>query len=237
MQFCSARSAAPSGTRCPWISVPKPACSRFARNSASTSIFVRSGCVAALRGISPLRRERIADCDFEIIRELSGDIYFGAHEIHGTGAKAYARDVAEYSVAEIERVTRWAFERAESRNRRLASVDKANVLATSRLWRDTVSRIAAEYPARRRRASLRRQRRHAAAAQAFAIRRNSHRQSLRRYSQRRSRRSRRLHRLDSFYEPRPRRFSRALRTDSRLGSNARRKRHRLSARRDFLRGA
>jgi 3-isopropylmalate dehydrogenase len=100
----------------------------------------------ALRGISPLRRERIADCDFEIIRELSGDIYFGAHEIHGTGNSASARDVAEYSVAEIERVTRWAFERAEARNRRLASVDKANVLATSRLWRDTVTRIAADYP-------------------------------------------------------------------------------------------
>src|ERR1700722_19839898 len=100
----------------------------------------------ALRGISPLRRERIADCDFEIIRELAGDIYFGAHELHGTGAKAYARDVAEYSVAEIERIARYAFGRAESRNRRLASVDKANVLATSRLWRQTVTRIAADYP-------------------------------------------------------------------------------------------
>src|ERR1700691_2583607 len=67
----------------------------------------------ALRGISPLRRERIADCDFEIIRELAGDIYFGAHELHGTGAKAYARDVAEYSVAEIERIARYAFGRAD----------------------------------------------------------------------------------------------------------------------------
>src|ERR1700691_4278027 len=100
----------------------------------------------ALRGISPLRRERIADCDFEIIRELAGDIYFGAHELHGTGAKAYARDVAEYSVAEIERIARYAFGRAESRNRRLASVDKANVLATSSLWRQTVSRVAADFP-------------------------------------------------------------------------------------------
>src|SRR5271154_4106116 len=101
---------------------------------------------SALRGISPLKRDRIADCDFEIIRELAGDIYFGAHEIHGAGNKAYARDVAEYSVAEIERIARYAFERAESRNRRLASVDKANVLATSSLWRQTVRRIAADYP-------------------------------------------------------------------------------------------
>src|SRR5580693_9202244 len=100
----------------------------------------------ALRGISPLRRERIADVDFEIIRELAGDIYFGAHELHGTGEKAYARDVAEYSVAEIERSARYAVGRAESRNRRLASVDKANVLAPSSLWRQTVSRVAADYP-------------------------------------------------------------------------------------------
>src|ERR1700691_6396535 len=68
----------------------------------------------ALRGISPLRRERIADCDFEIIRELAGDIYFGAHELHATGANPYARDVADYSVAEIERIARYAFGRADS---------------------------------------------------------------------------------------------------------------------------
>ena len=101
---------------------------------------------SALRGISPLRRERIADCDFEIVRELAGDIYFGAHEFHGAGDTAYARDVAEYSAAEIERIAPYAFERAEARNRRLASVDKANVLATSALWRQTVTRIAADYP-------------------------------------------------------------------------------------------
>jgi 3-isopropylmalate dehydrogenase len=101
---------------------------------------------SALRGISPLRRDRIADCDFEIVRELAGDIYFGAHEIRGAGQKACARDVAEYSVAEIERVARYAFARAEARNRHLTSVDKANVLATSSLWRQTVTSIAADYP-------------------------------------------------------------------------------------------
>ncbi len=57
----------------------------------------------ALRGISPLRRERINDCDFEIVRELAGDIYFGAHETAGQGSNARARDVAEYTAAEIER--------------------------------------------------------------------------------------------------------------------------------------
>ena len=100
----------------------------------------------ALSAISPLRRERIDDCDFEIVRELAGDIYFGEHEMKGEGSNARARDVAEYSAAEIERVARYAFERAAGRNRRVASVDKANVLATSALWRQTVTRIARDYP-------------------------------------------------------------------------------------------
>jgi 3-isopropylmalate dehydrogenase len=98
----------------------------------------------ALSAISPLRRERIDDCDFEIVRELAGDIYFGEHSVTSDGSGA--RDVAEYSAAEIERVARYAFERAAGRNRRVASVDKANVLATSALWRQTVTRIARDYP-------------------------------------------------------------------------------------------
>ncbi len=100
----------------------------------------------ALRGISPLRAERLADCNFEIIRELAGDIYFGEHELRGEGMQAQARDVASYSAAEVERVARYAFERAAARKRRLASVDKANVLATSTLWRDTVAALAKQYP-------------------------------------------------------------------------------------------
>src|SRR5580658_3970785 len=91
----------------------------------------------ALSTISPLRRERIDDCDFEIV---------GEHSQTGEGNGARARDVAEYSAAEIERVARYAFERAAGRNRRVASVDKANVLATSALWRQTVTRIARDYP-------------------------------------------------------------------------------------------
>jgi 3-isopropylmalate dehydrogenase len=82
----------------------------------------------ALSGISPLRRERINDCDIEIVRELAGDIYFGEHQLTGEG------------------IARYAFERAAARNRRVASVDKANVLATSALWRQTVTRIARDYP-------------------------------------------------------------------------------------------
>jgi 3-isopropylmalate dehydrogenase len=96
----------------------------------------------ALRGISPLRPERLGDCDFEIVRELAGDIYFGEHKI----TKEKASDLAEYSVPEIERVGRYAFERAAARNKHLTSVDKANVLASSTLWRDTVTALAREYP-------------------------------------------------------------------------------------------
>ena len=96
----------------------------------------------ALRSISPLRPERLGDCDFEIVRELAGDIYFGEHKI----TKEKASDLAEYSVPEIERVARYAFERAAARKRHLTSVDKANVLASSTLWRDTVTALAREYP-------------------------------------------------------------------------------------------
>ena len=96
----------------------------------------------ALRGISPLRPERLADCDFEIIRELAGDVYFGEHKID----KQKAHDTGSYTVPEIERVARYAFERAHARKRKLTSVDKANVLAISTLWRDTVSALAKKYP-------------------------------------------------------------------------------------------
>jgi 3-isopropylmalate dehydrogenase len=100
----------------------------------------------SLTNISPLRPERLADCDFEIVRELAGDIYFGEHSQRGENLQASARDVAEYSVAEIERVARYAFERAASRKGHLTSVDKANVLATSTLWRQTVAALSREYP-------------------------------------------------------------------------------------------
>jgi len=96
----------------------------------------------ALRGLSPLRLNAETEIDFEIIRELVGDIYFGAHTTEGEGDNERASDLASYSVPEIERITRFAFARARRRARRVTSVDKANVLATSRLWRRTVTRMA-----------------------------------------------------------------------------------------------
>ena len=98
----------------------------------------------ALVARSPLRPERVAGTDLLIVRELTGGIYFGQPR-ERTETEAY--DTMRYSVAEIERIARVAFEWAEKRNGRLASVDKANVLASSALWRDVVSRVGAdEYP-------------------------------------------------------------------------------------------
>lgn len=100
----------------------------------------------ALKGASPLKREIVsAGIDVLVVRELIGGIYFGAHETAPDGQSAL--DKMPYSVPEIERIARLAFEAARKRKCRVTSVDKANVLATSRLWRETVTRLgAAEYP-------------------------------------------------------------------------------------------
>jgi 3-isopropylmalate dehydrogenase len=101
---------------------------------------------SVLAGISPLRPDRITGCDIEIVRELAGDIYFGEHELCGENGTARARDVASYTSAEVERVARYAFQRATARGHHVTSVDKANVLSTSVLWRNTVTCVAREFP-------------------------------------------------------------------------------------------
>jgi len=93
--------------------------------------------IEALHEASPLRAERIAGTDLLVVRELTGGIYFGAK----TRTADYASDLCEYSVAEIERIARVAFNAARTR---VTSVDKANVLETSRLWREVVVRVQAE---------------------------------------------------------------------------------------------
>jgi 3-isopropylmalate dehydrogenase len=92
--------------------------------------------------LSPLKPERTKGVDLVFIRELTGGIYFGAK----TRTEDAATDECRYTVAEIERVMRHAFDLARTRRRRVTSVDKANVLETSRLWRSVATRIAAEYP-------------------------------------------------------------------------------------------
>ena len=97
---------------------------------------------------SPLRRE-VAEQGFDImmVRELTGGIYFGKRSRYQTEDRGQeATDEMCYSEMEIERIGRQAFELARLRNRKVTSVDKANVLATSRLWREVMHRLAAEYP-------------------------------------------------------------------------------------------
>jgi len=96
---------------------------------------------------TPLRPEVVAGTDLIIVRELTGGAYFGQpRERGGSGDLETARDSTVYTAAEVERVARVAFELARARRRKLTSVDKANVLVTSQLWRDTVTRVGAEYP-------------------------------------------------------------------------------------------
>jgi 3-isopropylmalate dehydrogenase len=102
---------------------------------------------SSLRNLSPLRPERVQDVHIEFVRELAGDIYFGKHSIEAAPSGERAVDEAVYETFEVERVANYAFARAEARTGRLASVDKANVMSTSQLWRRTVSRLAAEHPA------------------------------------------------------------------------------------------
>jgi 3-isopropylmalate dehydrogenase len=101
----------------------------------------------ALVPASPLRPELLEGVDLLIVRELTGGLYFGARsEAAGAMGARAAHDVLPYSEPEVARVARLAFELARGRRKRLTSVDKANVLATSRLWRTVVHEIAAEYP-------------------------------------------------------------------------------------------
>jgi 3-isopropylmalate dehydrogenase len=100
----------------------------------------------SLGEISPLKQGNARTFDFEIVRELAGGIYFGAHQFSGKNGSERASDVESYSAEEIERVARYAFARATNRRRRLTSVDKANVLASSVLWRSTVSRLSKDFP-------------------------------------------------------------------------------------------
>ncbi|QBB72425.1 3-isopropylmalate dehydrogenase [Pseudolysobacter antarcticus] len=97
---------------------------------------------ARAAALSPLKPERLAGVDILFVRELTGGVYFGEK----TRTPEAASDLCRYSVIEIERVLRRAFEFAQARRRKLTSVDKANVMETSRLWRETAVRIAAEYP-------------------------------------------------------------------------------------------
>lgn len=93
--------------------------------------------------LSPLKAAIVRDTDFVIVRELTSGIYFGEPRLQ---TKKEALDTCRYTVSEIERIVRLAFELAQKRRKKVTSVDKANVLATSKLWRSTVNEVAKAYP-------------------------------------------------------------------------------------------
>lgn len=99
----------------------------------------------ALAQACPIKEEIIGDgFDILVCRELIGDVYFGEHGRRDNGQTGY--DDMNYSVSEVERIGRSAFEMAMKRGKKLCSVDKANVLESSRVWRETMHRIRDEYP-------------------------------------------------------------------------------------------
>ncbi|MBQ4579049.1 MAG: 3-isopropylmalate dehydrogenase, partial [Clostridia bacterium] len=101
----------------------------------------------ALKEECPLRADIVAQgFDLMMVRELTGGIYFGERGRREGKYGPEAYDTEAYSVMEVERIARAAFEAARKRRRNVISIDKANVLETSRLWRETVHRIAEEYP-------------------------------------------------------------------------------------------
>lgn len=96
----------------------------------------------ALKHLSPLKPERIEGVNFVVVRELTGGIYFGEHVLN----EESARDINDYSADEIRRIMRKAFEIARGRNKKVTSIDKQNVLATSKLWRKVAEEVVKEYP-------------------------------------------------------------------------------------------
>jgi 3-isopropylmalate dehydrogenase len=101
-----------------------------------------------LAAASTLRPEVVAGLDIVIVRELTGDIYFGQPRGRRTNADGEAEgfDTMHYAASEIRRIAKVGFETARARSRKLCSVDKANVLDTSILWREVVTSMAGEYP-------------------------------------------------------------------------------------------
>jgi 3-isopropylmalate dehydrogenase len=104
-------------------------------------------CFPGLEDCSPLRPEVVKGTDILIVRELLGGIYFGEPRlIHGPAGSRSATDTMRYGESEIERISHVAFELARARKGKVTSVDKANVLDCSRLWREVVNRVAQDYP-------------------------------------------------------------------------------------------
>lgn len=103
-------------------------------------------CLPGMEAMSPLRAEAVRGTDVMIVRELLGGVYFGARSTEGQAGSRRATDSMTYTEPEIERIAHVAFKIAQGRRKQLLSVDKANVLDSSRLWRDVVTQVGANYP-------------------------------------------------------------------------------------------
>jgi len=104
-------------------------------------------CFPGLEDCSPLQANLVRGTDMIIVRELLGGLYFGEPRlIHGPAGSRVATDTMRYGEQEIERIAEVAFELAKTRRKKVLSIDKANVLDCSRLWREVVTRSAAKYP-------------------------------------------------------------------------------------------
>jgi 3-isopropylmalate dehydrogenase len=102
-------------------------------------------CLQGLESLSPLRQEVVRGTDVVIVRELLGGLYFGERSTKGESGRRRAVDTMAYTETEIERIARIAFQLARQRRKKLTSVDKANVLDCSRLWREVVNRVGSEF--------------------------------------------------------------------------------------------
>jgi len=102
----------------------------------------------ALAGVSPLKTDRILQgINILMVRELTGGLYYGKPKERTPFGKGFrAVDTMEYTTEEIERVARVAFDAARKRRKKVTSIDKANILETSRLWRETVEKVSKDYP-------------------------------------------------------------------------------------------
>ncbi len=100
-----------------------------------------------LKDACPIRPEKVeGGLDLLVVRELTGGIYFGERGYKDTDMGRAAYDIEQYSEGEVRRIAKIAFDMAMKRNKKVTSVDKANVLESSRLWRKTIAEVAKEYP-------------------------------------------------------------------------------------------
>ena len=149
----AARRGRRSGLRSPAARArrSRPACWRCARSSACTRTCVRRGRGEGLEDARPFKPERVAGADLIIVRELLGGLYFGEPRgIAADGSRRY--NTMRYTPAEVERVAEWRSTARAGAAASVLSVDKANVLETSQLWRRTVTAMAAGISRRRARA-------------------------------------------------------------------------------------